>query len=73
MFSRNSMLRRQSAGTKSVGMTDPLTASMSDTSEGQMVDAINRLELASDDPRATGKVSPSRAYGRHEMLKEIKS
>ncbi|KAJ2414534.1 hypothetical protein GGI10_002329 [Coemansia sp. RSA 2530] len=67
------MLRRQSAGAKSVGMTDPLTASASDTSEGQMVDAINRLELASDDPRATGKVSPSRAYGKHEMLKEIKS
>ncbi|KAJ2729444.1 hypothetical protein IW152_005618 [Coemansia sp. BCRC 34962] len=67
------MLRRQSAGAKSVGMTDPLTATAPDTSEGQMVDAINRLELASDDPRATGKVSPNRAYGKHEMLKEIKS
>ncbi|KAJ2332326.1 hypothetical protein GGI00_002838, partial [Coemansia sp. RSA 2681] len=73
MFSRNSALRRQSAGAKPAGMTDPLTAATSDASEGQMVDAINRLELASDDPRATGKVSPNRAYGRHEILKEIKS
>ncbi|KAJ2742682.1 hypothetical protein GGI20_004301 [Coemansia sp. BCRC 34301] len=73
MFSRNSMLRRQSAGAKPAGIADPLTASTPDTSEGQMVDAINRLELASDDPRATGKVSPNRAYGKHEMLKEIKS
>ncbi|KAJ1986747.1 hypothetical protein GGI25_006238 [Coemansia spiralis] len=77
MFSRNAVFRNSSTATKGARSdNDPLNSASANKLESQdsnVREAINRLEPAADDSRPTSRHPVGREYGKHEMLKEIKS